>query len=175
MNLQETVKKHVSYNPETGEVTRIYSASPRLRGKVPFVITSPVNGNGYIEVAIEGKSYTLHQIAWIIKTGGLPDADKRIDHRDRNKLNNAWSNLRELSAGGNVRNQSQTSSKSASGFTGVSLVKEKVAKGHKKPWMAHIRIDKKLRLIGYFATVEEAVAARAAAHEEQSAIDDRNT
>lgn len=34
----------------------------------------------------------------------------------------------------------------------------------KKPWAAKIRVNKKLKLLGYFETQEEAARVRAAAH-----------
>ena len=39
----------------------------------------------------------------------------------------------------------------------------------KKPWAAKIRVNKELKLLGYFETQEEAARVRAAAHDAEMA------
>ena len=155
---QEILKEYVIYDPDTGLFTLIKSNSPRYRNSLPAPFGSK-NADGYLYGMLEGKSYSLHMLAVLYMTGSFPDSRfVRVDHKDRNTLNNRWLNLRIIPLGENIRNQAQTKSTTKSGHTGVSY-----REGAKSPWKAHIRVDGKLQHLGSYKTVEEAVAVRQAA------------
>ena len=75
-----------------------------------------IDGEGYLYGQLSNTFYKAHRIIWKMQTDEEPD---QIDHKDRNKLNNAWSNLRKSSAFGNATNRGMRSD-NTSGFTGVT-------------------------------------------------------
>lgn len=75
-----------------------------------------IDGEGYLYGRLDHTFYKAHRIIWKMQTGEEPD---QIDHKDRNKLNNAWLNLRKSSAFGNATNRGMRSD-NTSGFTGVT-------------------------------------------------------
>ena len=50
--------------------------------------------NGYLAFSIGGVHYYEHRLVWAWVTGGAPDA--HIDHKDRNRQNNCFWNLRDV-------------------------------------------------------------------------------
>lgn len=87
---------------------------------------------------------------------GLIGGDRRRgDHIvSEDTLNNADKNLRTGTASQNNQN-SKIRSDNTTGFKGVYFYKD----GRKKPWMAHITVDRKRIILGYFETKEEAYEA----------------
>jgi hypothetical protein len=79
-----------------------------------------------------------------------------VDHRDRNKANNAWLNLREATNAENCRNIGKPK-RNTSGVLGVGWHK-RIGK-----WQAAIRVDRKLLSLGYYTDLDEAAAVRRAA------------
>ena len=87
----EYVRKLLIYNPDTGEFTRYHNGTradyfSRHRWLLDVV-------------KIDGKNYPAHRIAWLIQTGEWPK--EQIDHRDMDRANNKWDNLREATHGQN--------------------------------------------------------------------------
>lgn len=109
--------------------------------------------DGYWRVFLMGKSWLAHRLIWAIQTGALPETD--IDHADRNRSNNVWSNLRLASRSQNCMNRSLRSD-NRSGVTGVTWHPCGM-------WQAQIGKNGRNRYLGLFRTVAEAAAARAAA------------
>jgi hypothetical protein len=107
-----------------------------------------INSRGYLVVLIKSRSYLVHRIVWKISTG--KDVLSEIDHEDRNRTNNRWSNLR-LATSEEQRMNEGLRSNNKSGRRGVF--------GRVGRWRSQIR----RRHLGYFATVEEASAAYEAA------------
>lgn len=141
---QEEIKKHLTYDPETGVFTKI---SGRKRG--PY--TGFKSTMGYRKIHIDGHEYFLHRLAFLIMTGSMPE---QVDHINRNKEDNRWENLR---ATNNSLNQANTVSKSRTGHKGIRL----------RPsgrWEAGICLDikgKKTTIhLGTFDTLEEALEIR---------------
>lgn len=61
--------------------------------------------DGYIAVSFEGSKYFAHRLAFVLKTGLWPA--KYVDHIDRCRGNNAWINLRDVSAKVNAQNKAK--------------------------------------------------------------------
>lgn len=143
------------YNPETGIFTRNVSVSAELKGS----LAGTRSAKGYLDIAIDRKSYRVHRLAWLYMTGFWPTA--QVDHINRDRSDNRWANLREASNAENAQNRSKNSNNS-SGHTGVVW-----DKGSGK-WRAQIKKDWKLRYLGVFDSVEEAaeayISAKAALH-----------
>lgn len=77
----------------------------------------------------------------------------KVDHIDRNRLNNRRKNLREATNIENAQNSSIRSNNS-SGFTGVEFIKSA------SKWKAVITVNKKRIQLGRFEKKEDAVLAR---------------
>ncbi|MBE8590727.1 HNH endonuclease [Pseudomonas sp. MAFF 301449] len=88
----ERLKQVIEYNEQTGEFKRVSDGTP----------AGSVNCDGRLWIRVDGKRYLAHRLAWLYVTGAWP-ADQ-IDHRDTDKSNNAWANLRECSYSQNKMN-----------------------------------------------------------------------
>lgn len=147
MLTQARLKEVLHYDPETGVLTRIGDAHASV---------GTVNNYGYLRLSVSGISVYAHQVAWLYMTGEMPD--RPIDHIDRDKLNNAWTNLRLCSIRENVRYQKPHADKVTSRFKGVDYV------AHRKKWRARIVVARKTNYLGAgFLTEEDAARAYDAA------------
>lgn len=109
---------------------------------------------GYINIKINGVLYKAHRLAWLYMTGKWPIA--QIDHKDGDKKNNAWANLREATNGQNQMNL-PVKRNNTSGVKGVSWDK------NTRRWRARITAGGVCFTIGYFREKKDAAAAYTAA------------
>jgi hypothetical protein len=88
-------------------------------------------------------------LAWFYVTGKWPK--NSIDHRDGDRANNRFKNLRDLTQSGNLQNRKVANANNACGLLGV----------HKngRRWRAKIKIDYRDVHLGYFDTPKQAHAA----------------
>lgn len=146
---QEYVRACVSYDAETGLfVARLPSAS-RQEGD----ILGALGNHGYLTIAIAGKSYLAHRLAWFYVHGRWPIL---VDHIDRDRHNNRLCNLRECTYRENAWNVTPMQG-TASGVEGVNWF------ASRRKWVAKISSGGVYRTLGYFDTIEEAAAVRAQA------------
>lgn len=141
------------YDPATGIFTLLRNTSRRKAGEEP----GSNHHQGYRTICVGGKPYLAHRLAWLYMTGEWPADD--IDHRDLNRKNNKWENLREADKSKNGAN-CRAYSHNKSGIKGVSLCKKTGR------WRADITKNGKGRLLGRFGTKEAAAAAYASAARE---------
>ena len=138
------------YDPDTGVLRH------KLGQHAGHVAGYP-NGNGYLRVDMKGDGRRLrayvHQIAIAMMTGAWPEA---VDHRNLDKTDNRFENLRECSRAENMRNCTQRSH-SRQPYKGVRKQRNR--------WQARIRVDHREIHLGSFLTAEEAQASYAAAAE----------
>ena len=150
----ERVRELLSYDPATGLFIWKYREGGPLRWNTKWagkVAGSPHSG-GYIAIAIDRVKYLAHHLAWVYMTGEWPESF--IDHKNLNKKDNVWENLRLASFGENSANASIRND-NKSGFRGVHFIKSR------NVWHAKLNKDGKEHYIGAFASAEEAALAYA--------------
>ena len=140
----------LSYDPETGVLTRKVTTGSRSRAGQPV---AGLDAYGYLRVCGDGRSYKAHRVAWLIVTGAWSTGD--VDHIDGVPSHNSWRNLRDVAHSVNQQNQRGARADSKTGFLGV------VAAG--KRFTAYIRVGGPTKYLGSFDTPEEAHTAYIAA------------
>lgn len=103
-----------------------------------------MHSNGYIGRTV-GKGFIfLHHLVLGIK----PDPRFRVDHKDRDHLNNTRGNLRVVSASQNAQNRDRMTKRGLPRGVGWHKGKQK--------WHAYARLNYKLYHLGYFTDIDEA-------------------
>lgn len=150
-------KQLLDYNPETGDFTWKVARMSYARGVRPGDVAGTVGRHrlSYVQIGIDGRIYRAHILAYWFMIGQAVPEGFEIDHRDRCRSNNVWSNLRLRTRSGNNLNRSPQSN-NTSGVRGVHK-----GKGS-NTWFARIQIGKVVYPLGTFQSYEEAVAARRA-------------
>jgi hypothetical protein len=143
----DRLRQVASYDPKTGRFTWLQAR----RKCSPGAEAGNVEKNRYVRIKIDYCLYYAHRLAWLYMTGAWPE--NQIDHKNNNKSDNRWENLREATQ----KQNSQNWPAKLTGRIGVSM--------HKRSglWRARIRIDGVEHSLGYFKTVEAAASAREAA------------
>lgn len=86
---QAELKDKFDYSPETGVITL---KQCRKKSRIGTACGTKQK-NGYLMVSYNGIKYYSHRIIWMWMTGEDPK-DITIDHKNRNRSDNKWSNLR---------------------------------------------------------------------------------
>jgi len=152
---QERLKELLSYDPLTGVFLWRVDRGGKRVGEV-----AGCRKRTYTMISVDDVIYRAHHLAWLYMTGELPGLF--VDHRDLDKHNNGWSNLRLATKSQNMANVGRIKS-NKSGFKGVSHYR--AGESYGKPWQASIGRGGKSYHLGHFATEEEAHAAYVAAAE----------
>jgi predicted patatin/cPLA2 family phospholipase len=97
---------------------------------------------GYWSIAVDGKRYLRHRLAWLYMTGSFPTV--LIDHDDKNRSNDKWSNLREADKSQSAANSSAHKD-SSSGLKGVYWSSQK------SKWIARVSLKGKHYHLGCFS------------------------
>ena len=141
--LAEYVRTHWTYNPETGVVSGRGGrpiGKKRKDGGLDCTVRFPDTG---VVTAV-----LLHRAAWLLKTGEWPVVG--IDHKDGDRSNNRWLNIRDATQSQNRQNLKGVSAKGV--LRGCTPYYRK--------WKAQIKApDGKHHYLGLFPTQEEAHAA----------------
>lgn len=163
---RQFVDESLAYDPKTGKFRwrrrplhhfpnqRICNiCNTRDAGKVAGNVS-----NGYIYIRLRnngGKLFPAHRLAWLLTHGEPIPAE--IDHINGNRSDNRIANLRAATRGENAANN-RTRTDSAVGLKGVT-------RHPNGRFRVKVGAHKQQHHIGYFATLEEAVAARREAAE----------
>jgi len=113
MLTQEDLKKILTYDPESGEFTWNLNVRRMRKG----INAGRMDTKGYWTIQFKGSKYQAHRLAWLYIKGSFPDKD--LDHIDGDKLNNKFSNLREVEKWQNSWN-SKLAKNNKSGVKGIS-------------------------------------------------------
>lgn len=145
----ERLHELVDYNPDTG----IFTLRPRPRSGLtkahlsrPAGRSTPNIKSGYLEIKVNYVSKPAHIMAWLWMTGEWPPEGFTVDHRNTNRLDNRWSNLR-------LATKPQQSWNRPLRGKGATWIESR------GKWKATITVNRKAIFLGYFATEEEARAA----------------
>lgn len=141
----ERLRELLHYDPGTGVFTRRLDVATNAKaGTVAGCIKA-----GYVVIGIDRRVYRANRLAWLYMTGEWPK--HHIDHKDMDRTNDRWANLREATRSQNGMNRAAYRNNST-GFKGVRKV-------YKSGWAAIISKDGKATYLGYFKSPEAAHAA----------------
>ena len=139
------------YDSETGVFTNKIKRNP----KAPEgALAGYINNLGYSVIQVDKKKIHAHRLAWFYVTGEWPP--HQIDHINRNRSDNKFSNLRLATSEQNNHNTTDRTN-NTSGHRGVVWHKKR------QKWQAQISINNKHKYLGLFDRIEDAIAARQAA------------
>lgn len=141
----ERLHEVLTYWPETGDFYWTNSSRPGWNGKRAG---SPSSG-GYLQILVDGRPHRAHRLAWLYMTGAWPELE--VDHRDRDRTNNRWDNLRLSTDSQQCRNRS-TTRLNTTGILGVSRTRA--------GWRVQITTWQGIRISEYYADLFEAVCRR---------------
>ena len=146
MLTQEKLKELIEYDPDNGIVAwRVKRRGVRVGEEVGYL-----SKKGYRKFTLFGKNYFIHRLIWLYVTGNWPT--EVMDHKNGNRADNRWCNLREATISENNRNRSMLQ-KNKTGYKGV-------LRSGKNVWIA--RIGGLSETIGRFDSPESASEAYAA-------------
>ena len=112
-------------------------------------LTTP-SDHGYLTGRVNGRPLRAHRVIWAMVHGYWPD---EVDHENGIKCDNRISNLRDVDSLTNSQNCSKRTD-NTSGVTGVSFNKAD------RKWRAYISVRGKVRSLGFFDEIDDAVSAR---------------
>ena len=143
--LRTKLMEKYSYDPMTGLFTHKKNVAAIKAGDI-----AGTNVKGYIEIRVGNKKrIKAHRLAFLFMNGKLPEM--HIDHKNRVRSDNRWSNLVEATNEENSHNRS-ISNKNTSGTTGVRFQDNR--------WIAEITVSYKKIYLGCFVEYSDAVNAR---------------
>lgn len=164
---QERLRRLLFYDPETGVFTwRIGRGRQSAGGIAGCPFSKREGGPRYLAIGVDGRLYqNAGRLAWLYMIGDFPKG--QVDHKNRNSLDNRWSNLRLATHGQNQANRGPQKN-NTSGLKGVIYI------ASRKRWRAQIAFGGRTKCIGYAQSKEDAYALylRAAAihHDDFSGV-----
>lgn len=145
----EMIRAILHYDPDTGVFTWRWSRGSVRAGAVAGTIDAET---GCINIGVTNEgykgTYKAHRLAWAYMTGAWPT--KQIDHKDVNRLNNRWRNLREATP-----DQNKANSRSYANAAHKKGAHYRKSTGR---WSAAIRIMNRTVHLGTYDTEDEAHA-----------------
>lgn len=149
----ERLREVIHYDPSAGIFT--WRVATTNRNKIGA--RAGCQKDTYNKICIDYESRREHVWAWLYMTGEYPSSE--VDHKDTDKKNNKWGNLRLATTTQNRQN-SGVRADSTSGYKGVSFVADI------QKWRAYINLRGRQKHLGCYSSPEEAaVVYNAAARE----------
>ncbi len=142
------LKQNIEYDPNTGLWKWIVLPNNSCK-KGWFAGHLKTNQDGYqlYEIRICGITYIAARLAWFYMKGEWPI--NKIDHKNRNSLDNKWDNIREATNSQNTMNQTPRFNQTG---------RKGVVKSGKK-YSSYVKIDGTMMYLGTYNTAEEASLA----------------
>jgi hypothetical protein len=147
--------EHVHYDPETGIMVWI---KPGPRRRVGAQVGTTRETSGYIECVVCGEFWRMNRLIWFYMTGEYAPVDRLVDHKDKDRSNNRWKNLRLATDGQNQINSDRWGEDRG--------IQKRIGKRRTR-YRVRIRERENTRNLGTFDTIEEARAVFHAAAKEQ--------
>lgn len=148
MITKERLKEAFDYDPVTGVFTwKIRTSNRTSVGS----FAGNVFQKKYRQIALDGRSYLAHRMAWLYVYGSLPDCT--IDHINGAERGDGIWNLRPATHAQNMQNERRARTSNGSGFLGVSR-----ADAVSERWFARITVAGIVRHLGRYDTPQEAHA-----------------
>ncbi len=147
---QLRLKELFTYNPESGLFTRNKPSSKYCNKKYQKgAIAGSVIKKGYIAIRMcNGHQYLAHRLAFLYMDGFMPD---EVDHINRQRTDNKWSNLKAVSRTDNMKNK-RLYSNNTTGVSGVRLIGNQ--------YLSRIGVNGKKHNLYYGSDFFEACCAR---------------
>ena len=139
MITQERVRNLLSYDPETGLFTWLVDKGSARKGNV----AGKLNTASYVQIQLDKRMYLAHRLVWLYIYGVFPP--HYVDHKDGDKNNNSFTNLRLATPLENQMNKRKMKGKYLKGVMKV-----------RNSFQAAIRHNKKKLYLGCFNTEQEA-------------------
>lgn len=139
------LRRILRYNPQTGDFFWIISRNGTRRNG----LAGTPNGEGRIQIRINGRKYYAAQLAWLYMTGHWPH--KLIDHKNRINNDDRWENLRLANHAENATNIIKKKWKRPDLPRGVTE--------HPGGYLAKISINGKRKHLGLFSNPRDAELA----------------
>jgi hypothetical protein len=146
MITRERLKELMLYEPDTGNFIHRIAVGNRKAG----TFAGSIRTDGYRAVTIDGVAYKAHRLAFLYMIGRWPFPEG--EHKNTNRSDNRWNNLREATKSQNKRN-SRIRADSRNQFKGVRREHRGL------PWSARIWVDGKDVRLGSFTTEQAAADA----------------
>lgn len=142
------LRELLRYDAETGHFYWMISSPGRGLGRVAGCVDKSTN---YIVIKIDRRLYRAHRLAFLWMTDEWPA--KWVDHVDRIRSNNIWTNLRQATPKQNQENL-PLDPRNKSGHRGVHWSKED------KVWAASIGHKGRKIALGRSKNLADAIAIR---------------
>lgn len=137
----ERLRELLHYNPDTGIFTwRVGRRGKARKGSVAGCPT----GYGYLTIRVDWVMYQAHRLAWIYMTGSMPQWT--IDHKDGDRVNNRFANLRDVPS--RVNNENVRAPYKTKSERQHMLGVQPVALSGK--WVSRIRVNGREHYLGAF-------------------------
>jgi len=160
----EIVRELLHYDPDTGVLTWRYRYRKWFKRDQDFLTWNKrwaykkIAENkklqyGYKVTKIFSEGYFVHRIIWLYMTGNWPN---QIDHKNHDRSDNKWFNLRDVNHKENHRNRTLQNN-NTSGHSGVTWYP------NYNKWLSRIKYNNKVIYLGYFNNKSNAIKARKAA------------
>lgn len=141
----ERLREALYYDPNSGEFS--WKQKTSIRSKVGKTAGLSCKAD-YQRISIDNRRYKAHHLAWLYMTGEWPNGI--VDHKDGQKSNNRWDNLRIATPRENRAN-SPVNANNKCGRKGVHKVGRK--------WRALLQTTDERMHLGYFECLDSAAAA----------------
>ena len=146
---QAHLRQTLRYNPRTGSWRWLIPAP----GRSTTGVAGSINTQDYRVICIDYVDHFAHRLAFLYVTGLWPEGI--VDHRNRHRADNRWSNLRDVTQFENMHNC-------------VVATKNAIVRGvtwdaSRMQYKAQLYARGKMRLNERFDCLEEAINARALA------------